>query len=218
MSEPSHLNHNLTMKTVLLVLTATACGLSASNATTLLLDDFSTGAFALAFGETTSDSASLASPLTDQRTVSGVGDPNWTVTLNTDSLTYIVDSISEGRNYLTLNYSSTGTFSILGYDAFAIDLLNVVGTGELIVSVSGSGGNNISVPISGAGTVVSPFSFLDTSQPLDSLSAMNFRINAISEDFSANIDNVRIVPEPSAAPLLIGLSAVSVLFQRRRKK
>jgi hypothetical protein len=204
------------MKTVLLVLTATACCLSASKAATLLLDDFSSGAFALAFGGTTSNTGSFVTALTDQRTVSGFGDPNWTTTLSSGNLAYVVDSMSEGRNYLTLNYSSTGTFSILGYDAFALDLSNVFGTGELIVSVSGSGGNNIRVPISGSGTVVSPFSFLDTSQPLDSLSAMNFRINAISEDFSADIDNVRLVPEPSASILLL-LGAGGGVLRRRRK-
>jgi hypothetical protein len=204
------------MKTILLLLTVTVWGLSPSKSATLLLDDFSSGAFALAFGGTTSNSGSFATVLTDQRTVSGVGDPNWTATLGAGSLVYVVDSMSEGRNYLTMNYSSTGTFSILGYNAFALDLLNVIGTGELIVSVTGSGGNNIKVPISGSGTVVSPFSFLDTSQPLDSLSAMNFRINAISEDFSADINNVRLIPEPSASILLL-LSAAGLALRRRRR-
>jgi hypothetical protein len=204
------------MKTILLLLAVTGCGLSPSKSATLLLDDFSSGAFALAFGGTTSNSSSFATALTDQRTISGVGDPNWTATLSAGSLVYVVDSMSKGRNYLTMNYSSTGVFSILGYNAFALDLLNVIGTGELIVSVTGSGGNNIKVPISGSGTIVSPFSFLDTSQPLDSLSAMNFRINAISEDFSADINNVRIIPEPSASILLL-LSAAGLVLRRRRK-
>lgn len=204
------------MKTTLLLLTVTAWGLSPSKSATLLLDDFSSGAFALGFGGTTSNSGSFATALTDQRTVSGVGDPNWTATLSAGSLVYVVDSISKGRNYLGMNYSSTGAFSILGYNAFALDLLNVIGTGELIVSVTGSGGNNIRVPISGSGTVISPFSFLDTSQPLDSLSAMNFRINAISEDFSVSIDNVRLVPETSASILLL-LGAGGLALRRRRR-
>ncbi len=203
------------MRTVVLVLAAIFCCSSVSRAATLMLDDFSSGSFALAFGGTTSHSGSLVTALTDQRMVSGVGDPNWTATLGAGSLAYVVDSMSEGRNYLTLSYSSTGTFSVLGYNAFALDFSNVVGAGELIVSVTGSGLNNIRVPISGSGTIISPFSFLDTSQPLDSLSSMNFRINTISEDFSADIDNVRLVPEPCASILLILGTGGAVLRRRR---
>lgn len=200
----------------LFVLFANFAALSSSKAATLLLDDFSSGSFSLGFGGLTSDSASFATPITDQRTVSGVGDPNWTATLGAGSLTYVVDSLSQGRNYLAINYSSSGTFSILGGNAFALDLLNVVGTGELIVSVSGSGGNNLRVPISESGTVVSPFSFLDTSQSLDSLAALNFRINAVSEDFSLNIDNIRLIPEPSAFILLL-LGGGGFAIRRRRQ-
>jgi hypothetical protein len=184
---------------------------------TLLLDDFSTGSFFLERGDngTASFSDSFATPLTDQRTINGVGFPNWTLTLGSGGLVYDVDSLEEGRNYMYLEYSSSGTFSILGYDAFAVDLINVVGTGELIVAVSGSGGNNVRVPISESGTVVSPFSFLDTSRSLDSLSAMSFRFNTSSEDFSATIDNIRLIPEPSAPMML--LTVATVLIGRRAR-
>ena len=194
--------------------------LSRSDAATLLLDDFSSGSFLLSFGGSTSNSGAFGTPLTDQRNVSGVGFPNWTATLATGDLDYNVNQLdpSPRRNYLNLKYSlASGTFSLLGYEAFAVDVTNVVGTGEFVAFVDGTPGADIRFTINGSSTIVSPFSGLDTSQSLGSLSQMNFRFYAISDDFSLTIDDVRIVPEPSAS-LLTGFGAVTVLFQRRRKK
>jgi hypothetical protein len=188
-------------------------------AATLLLDDFSSGSFSLASGGTTSNSGAFASPLTNQRTVSGVGPANWAITLAPEELAYTVDQLTllPRRNFFDLSYSKTvGTFSIIEFQAFAVDLFNVVGNGELLISVDGSAGRDIRVPINGSGTLVSPFSNLRTSQPLDSLSLINFSFIAVSEDFSLSIDNVRIVPEPSAL-LLSGVAAASLLFRRRRE-
>lgn len=209
------------MKPLLLsLLFASILCLSRSDAATLLLDDFSSGSFLLSFGGSTSDSGAFGTPLTDQRNVSGVGFPNWTATLATGDLDYNVNQLdpSPRRNYLNLKYSlASGTFSLLGYDAFAVDVTNVVGSGELVAFVDGTPGADIRFEITGSSTIVSPFSGLDTSQSLGSLSQMNFRFYAISDDFSLTIDDVRIVPEPSAS-LLTVFGVVAVLFQRRRKK
>ena len=221
MSEQSPLNHETFMKPIHLpLLFASILCLSPSDAATLLLDDFSSGSFSLSFGGTTSNSGSFGTPLTDQRTVSGVGFPNWTATLATGDLGYSVNQLdpSPRRNYLNLRYSlASGTFSMLGYDAFAVDVTNVVGSGEFVAFVDGAPSADIRFAITGPGTIVSPFSGLDTSQSLGSLSQMNFRFYAISDDFSLTIDNVRIIPEPSAS-LLIVFGAVTLLSQRRRKK
>lgn len=189
-------------------------------AATLLVDDFSSGNFTLEFGGDTSNSASHTTSLTDQRTVSGIGDPNWIITLASGALSYSFDRLNPNRdrNFLDIDYfTSSGTFSILGYDAFALDLSGVSGSGELIVSVDGSMGLDIPVPFNGSGIVVFPFTNLGTSQPLDSLTLMQFRLHATSEDFSATIDNVRLIPEPSAALLSI-LGVVTAALRRRRKK
>lgn len=191
-----------------------------SMAATLLLDDFSGVGFSLSSGGTTSSSGSFVTALTDQRTVSGVGFPNWTVTLLPEELRFNVDQVnpSPGRTYLNLNYSSSsGTFSLLGYNAFAFDITNVVGMGELVAFVDGAPSADVRLAISGSGTYVSPFSGLDTSQSLSSLTQMNFRFFAISEDFALTIDNVRIVPEPSSSLLLLLGGAATSMHRRRRK-
>ncbi len=204
----------------LLIALSGILSLSPSNAATLLLDDFSSGSFSLAFGGTTSNSGPFVTPLTDQRTVAGVGFPNWTATLASGDLAYSVNQLdpSPRRNYLNINYSlASGSFSLLGYDAFAVDVSNVIGSGEFVAFVDGAPSADIRFAINGSGTIVSPFAGLDTSQSIGSLSQMNFRFYAISDDFSLTIDNVRIVPEPSAS-LLVGFGVASLLFQRRRKK
>jgi len=198
------------------------CSVGAENvaAATLLLDDFSSGGFSLASGSTTSNSGAFASPLTNQRTISGIGFPNWTITLTPEELAYTVDQLSPlpGRNYLNLAYTkSVSTFSILGFNAFAVDLSNVVGNGEFAVSVDGSAGRDIRVPVNGSGALSSPFSNLGTSHSLDSLTLINFRFIALSKDFSLSIDNVRIVPEPSSS-LLFLLGLVGTTLHRRRRR
>ena len=208
--------------TLLAIFLFSPIGLGRVAGATLLLDDFSSGSFSLASGGTTSNSAAFASPLTDRRTISGVGIATsiWAITLAPEELAYTANQLPPltRPSSLSLYYSKTiGTFSILGYEAFAIDLRNVVGSGELIVSVSGSGGRDSVVPIVGSGTVISPFSFLDTTQSLGSISAINFRINAVSEDFSLSIDNVRLIPEPSSS-LLIILGIASTALHRCRRK
>ena len=77
-------------------------------------------------------------------------------------------------------------------------------------------GGDIRIPVNGSGTIVSPFSNLDSSQSLGSLTQMNFRFYAISDDFSVTIDNVRLVPEPSSSLLAIFGLLATVLHHRRK--
>lgn len=186
-------------------------------AATLLLDDFSSGSFALASGGITSNSEPITTPLTNERTVTGIGAPTWSSTLASEELNYLVSNPRPGRNYLEINYSSSGTFSILGFDAFALDVANVTGAGELIVFVDGAPTfGALRVPVAASGELVYSISEVVTGQSLDSLSQINFRFTPVSEDFSVTIDNVRLIPEPSS-PLLIAFGVSVAIIRRRRK-
>ncbi|MGE9269535.1 MAG: hypothetical protein ACQKBU_01925 [Verrucomicrobiales bacterium] len=158
---------NQTMRSLLFLLMFTGIfELCPARAATLLLDDFSLGGFSLASDGTASNSESFATPLTDQRTIAGFGFRDWTVTVATGELSLNIAQVypAPGRTYLNLSYTlSSGSFSLLGYDAFAIDLSEVVGTGEFSVSVDGSLGTDVRIPIDGSGTIVYPFSNLETS-------------------------------------------------------
>lgn len=211
----------MTMKT--LYLHIVIAGILSSNSTkaaTLLLDDFAVGSFLL-----TSESASLSSgifvtEITNQRTIAGDGLPNWTVTLSQGLLNFNVNQVdaSRGRTHLDLIYSlSSGTFSLTSYDAFAVDLFNVVGIGELVLSVNRGAGDDIRIPINGSGTLISPFSNVRTSQSLDSLTVISFGFSSISDDFSLSIDNVRVIPEPSSFLLLFIGIAGTTFYHRRRE-
>lgn len=187
------------------------------DAATLFLDDFSSGSFALASGGITSNSEPFATPLTNERTVTGVGAPTWSSSLASGELDYIVSNPRPGRHYLEINYSSSGTFSILGYDAFAIDVANVTGAGDFIVFVDGAPTfGALRVPVAASGELVYPISEVITGESLDSLSQMNFRFVPVSEDFSLTIDNVRLIPEPTSS-LLVALGLSVTILHRRRK-
>lgn len=185
-------------------------------AATLLLDDFSSGGSALASGAITSNSAPFITPLTNDRAVTGIGAPIWSSTFASGALDYVVSNPRPGRHYLEINYSSVGTFSILGFDAFALDVVNVTGTGEFIAFVDGAPTfGALRVPVTASGEIVYSFSELVTGQSLDSLAQMNFRFIPVSEDFSVTIDNVRLIPEPSSSLFLALGFSVSVLRRRR---
>jgi len=69
----------------LILLASIAGTLSTSNAATLVLDDFSTGAFALQFDRPSDILQNIPSPLTDGRYVYGSGVNDWHATLATGS-------------------------------------------------------------------------------------------------------------------------------------
>ena len=129
-------------------------GFNSCGAATVRLDDFSFGEFDLASGGTTTNSIPFSTLLTDQRTIFGIGFP-WTATLASEQLNYAASPRTPGRSYLNLNYSSSGTFSILGYDAFALDVANVTGTGEFMVFVDGAPTfGALRVPVTASGELV----------------------------------------------------------------
>lgn len=194
-------------------------GINSCSAATLLLDDFSIGDFDLSSSGTASDSIPLSTPLTNERTVTGVGASTWSSTLASGELDYIVSHPRPGRHYLEINYSASGTFSILGFDAFALGVADVTGTGEFIVFVDGAPTfGALRIPVTQSGELTYLISEVVTDQSFDSISQMNFRFIPSSEDFSVTIDNVRLIPEPSSFSLVaLGLS-IAILARRRKFK
>ena len=190
--------------------------MGSSGAATLLLDDFSSGTFSLGSGGVTSISQPYVTPLTNERTVTGVGAPTWSASLASGELAYVANNPRPGRNYLEINYSSSSTFSILEFDAFAIDVTSVTGTGELIVFVDGAPTfEALQLSIAAPGEWVYPTSDLLTGQSLDSISQINVRFTPVSEDFGVTVDNVRLIPELSSS-LFVAFGALVTTLRRRR--
>ncbi|WP_200391915.1 hypothetical protein [Roseibacillus ishigakijimensis] len=183
----------------------------------MILDDFSFGESSLSSEGMASDSVLYDTLLTERREILGAGEPSWVAAITSQELSFSVSqhSPSPRRTYLSVSYFSSEEFSLFGYNAFAVDLVDVVGSGELVVSVDGSFGRDVAVPINGDGMIISPFEYLGTTEPLDSLTSIRFRFYAVSEDFSAKIDNLRLVPELSSA-LLLGIGGLLVVSNRCR--
>jgi hypothetical protein len=196
--------------------------LSNAGAATLVLDDFTQGAFALQFDGPINILQNVLTPLTDLRSTSGRGDKDWHATLADGSgvMSYTMNLRGEPNdktNWLDLSYGRrSGGFSILGYEAFSLSLTNLVGKGE-IMAYSGGMANGIAMAITGPGEMVIPYSNLNTTTPLGDLSSLHFRFIGLSSDFSVTVDRIALVPEPGSLGLFAGGVAILLATRRRRR-
>ena len=193
-----------------------------ATAATLILDDFTQGAFALQFDRPNDILQDITTPLTDIRYVYGRGVKDWHATLAEGSgvMSYTMNLRGEPNdksNWLDLSYRRrSGGFSILGYEAFSLSLANLVGQGE-VMAYSGGTANGIAMPITGTGEMMIPYSKLNTTIPLGDLSSLHFRFIGLSSDFSLTVDRIALVPEPGSLGLFAGGMVVLLATRRRRR-
>lgn len=215
----------MTMKTRLIViLTAVGTALmGAASAATVVFDDFSSGAYSIAFPGIGNDNSEIDSLFADRRLAGGNGLGNWSSTVDIDAgvFTYTLEipRMDPGPNeWFTLSYrNSQGNMSLLGYDAFVIHVESVIGTGQIMAYV-GTGGPSPSV-ISVSlveGDLIIPFANMAATNP-ENPSAINFQIIPQDPDFSVTISGIGVIPEPSTAAIA-GLGAVLLVARRHRRK
>ena len=110
---------------------------------TTIIDTFSEGSLLLSFRGERQAADSISSTLVDRRQVIGNGFSEWTASLDGSQpgLHYGVDlrSLPAGRNSLVLSYwNSASTIDLIGSSAFHLELSNIVGSGELFVTLNGN--------------------------------------------------------------------------------
>lgn len=120
---------------------------------------------------------------------------------------------------LHLAYGGAGSHSILGTSGFELDFGNVQGSGFLLVEVGGETvktANSLRVPITRSGTIWVPLEMVNLGRggSLGAFSALHFDFHAQTTEFSFLLDQIRVVPEPSAL-LLLALSWPLLLGRRR---
>jgi hypothetical protein len=204
----------------------TGCSLSmipSGFSSTLLLDNFSAENFQLEHPRPFTDTKIHLTPLTDRRIVTAAGLPDWSVDFSDGVVHYTVVQESSrpypGRNYLRFSYSnSAGPINLGNFQAFAIDVTVIRGSGRLRGFVNRPDFDDPIVPITTSGTHVYPFSNFDTSMTGNSLSAIDllaFQISSETQDFEVIVDNFRLIPEPSTS-LLLAISLIGIFSFRRR--
>jgi hypothetical protein len=195
----------------------------ASNAATVIFDDFSSGAYDIGTGKPSRQNTSpITAPLLDTRSVAGFGAGAWssTVDVGSDTFSYVL-ALRPGGNpledhSLRIHYSnSSGNISLLGFDAFVINTGSVVGS-AMVFAYVGTGDPSLGVvPVSlnGTGNTVIPFSNMAEMDPTNP-SSISFLIVPQTLDFSVTFSGISVIPEPSA--IVLSMLGASVLLVRRR--
>jgi hypothetical protein len=213
-----------TMKTTKTLLAALALLIALSvqtQAATLILDSFTEGRVNLSDDNQQTDIDILSSGILRYRDiyVSGLGDYTATLVTGSGVLNYTValrGQPLDNRMAMIYRNPDQSPFSLLGTDGFVITVTNLVGSGELVVSLDGRGGHStIPVRLSGSGDIFYPVSNISGVYDLNQLSRVSFNFIALSPDFSITLSEVSAVPEPSAT-VLFSLVACAGLFRRRR--
>jgi len=123
------------------------------------------------------------------------------------------------EGYINIRWGSNPSLSLLGYDAFALTITDLVGVGEVHVGINylGYGSSSTSVPLTTDGELIIPMSQVDLGTgSLAGVSSIQLVLSGVSADFGASISEFRVIPEPSSSVLLM-CSLAFFLSQRRRK-
>lgn len=120
---------------------------------------------------------------------------------------------------LTLVYGGPALHNIAGCTDFILGFSELSGVGTLYIELGGSTGVGgvVRVNLTGPGEVNYPVSdvYEGAGHTLDSFNVLTFRFESRSPEFSFTLDDIRLVPEPSAA--LLALAAGAGLRARRRR-
>jgi|GEM_PF-1693881 len=192
----------------------------ASHAATIVIDSFVEGPFSLAEDGARTSQDLIAETIVNTRRAEGSGLGDWSavLTLGSGFVEYNVrEIIPAGRPFaLFLSYSrSEGRFSLLGSDSFLLDFSAVSGSGILEIFLDSSDTNSVvQVPINSAGVLEYSFANMAAGS-LENINSVTISITPDASPFSFQLNEVALVPEPSAL-LLTLLGAVGV-FRRKRK-
>ena len=205
--------------------------LEQASASTVVIDSFTEGSFALSFPSGPSgDASSISGPIGDQRSagisnrnlVSGTTISSTLDTSSGGSLSFNADGTNTFGVPLSLNlrYTDGGPFSLLGQSEFVLDFSSLTGTGSLIVELGRSntpGPSTLRVDLNSAGEVVVPFSQwnIESGETISDFSALHFTFEAVSEQFSFTLNEINAVPEPSGV-LLLSLGGLVSVTRRKR--
>jgi hypothetical protein len=122
---------------------------------------------------------------------------------------------------MRVRYFGGGPYSLEGYSAFELDVAVFAGSGNLIIELGSEtaiyGPEITRIPINRSGTITVPFSEINigTGGEIEEFYAMYFTVEAVTEEYSLMLDEIRVVPEPASLAFLAA-STLALLTVRRR--
>jgi len=198
------------------------CTINPCESASVIIDDFTSGSYAISNNTPTSDLSPITSVVSNNRWSRGSGSINWASSVDnslgilTYTLTLPRSDAPSPTTGLSITYSnSESNLNLAGFDAFFVNVSNVIGTGVIYAfeGPSRSLDDLIPVAFAGAGQLYIPFANMDAVNTVDP-NSITFRIVPQSADFSVSLTSITLVPEPSVAFLLV-LGASSLLLRRR---
>ena len=194
-----------------------------AKAASIALDSFNEGAFALSDLGPDNVEQMISSPLIDRRrgSITDTGEAYASLSPPSGTLNYTVALRgSPPQSYgifFNLNYSNSdgSNFSLLGFDSIVVNISGLVGAGEFRAFRNSSPNTSILVPITATGDLVYPLSNISGGMDLDSYGTLSFQFFPRSNDFSITLDEITLVPEPSAI-LLLGWGGIWMMRRRRQ--
>lgn len=203
-----------------------------ATAAVLVLDSFTEDDFALSLAGEISAVSEITSPLGSLR-VSRISRREAVLgTVLSSTLLSSLGNLSffaEGgsNSFIPLNlqisYRNGGPFSIMGYDHFEFEFSQIQGQGNLIIELGNPsdiyGPTAHRLSLSSSGIVSVPFDQLNfgSGGSIGSFSSLNIRFEAVSPEFSFTLEEIRLVPEPSAL-LLVGVAGMALSLRRARSE
>jgi len=201
-----------------------------SRGAAIVVDTFDQGAFAVTFPpDPNSSDLDIALPFGTQRRVSFNFLPtivgtvrSRTLDTTAGTLTFSVNGSSQSADFplsLQLVYGGGGPYDISDESYFILGFSQLSGVGSLYVEVGSSSEPEglLRLDLTAAGDLWYPVSGVreNSIHTVNSFNVLRFIFEARSPEFSFTLDEIRLVPEPSAA--LLGLAAGAGLLTRRRR-
>jgi hypothetical protein len=198
-----------------LVLAARLC------ATSILVDDFTKGAFSLRQDGATLDTDTLSGNFINQRRVNVTGGGVYTCTsvLGSGEMNYTVtrpdfpSGVSLSLIYAKDDFSA---INLLGMDAFVIKVTGIVGECDVTAFLQRGAIGSVPVLVSRPGDFRFSFANTGNTSPLNALNEISFRIVPRSVNLSLTLGQIAIVPEPSSS-VCLALAGVAFLRHRSRR-
>lgn len=202
---------------------------STNHAASLIVDSFEQGELERQFPNLNFVEEDVSLPLGNIRRVSYSGNESqisgaqFGISPQFEKLHFYISGTSSQNYYfpltLSLAYRDQNLHSIAAYSAFILGFSQITGLGDLYIELGSTDTPSVLVrlPLNAAGEYHYPVSdvYANPGHTLEAFSVLRFGFEARSPEFSFTLEEIRLVPEPSAT-FSAALAGMLLTLRRRR--